>query len=351
MIQRESRGELLRLICMLMIVMHHFAVHCLYPHILTCTEPGDIGEILVLLTHAYIFIGVNCFILLSGFYGIRVSIKSFFRLYMILSFYAILTSILGGGNILCALRAAVMPFSALLPSIGNSEYWFIKDYIALYFISPILNVAKENMNEKHYATICVLLLILQVYFGDITSLIDTNRGYSLLNFILLYMIGGYLNRFFIMKKMQDMRNKSAIIFICAGLLWGFATIMKAYNCAIHFPKWHPWAYNNIIIIITSVAFFMFAMSFSIKSKIINWLASSCLAVYIIQENYLFDYKWFASGVPYFDISSPAIKLGYWICISVLFMISALLLDKIRVGIQYPINILVQKIEQKVRLVI
>lgn len=93
-VRRNSSIELLRIVLMLLIVVHHGIVHGLG---LTALSPKFNSVLLfnpenspiILLVNALCIVGVNCFILISGYYGIRFSKKKLWYLISILLFYSI----------------------------------------------------------------------------------------------------------------------------------------------------------------------------------------------------------------------------------------------------------------------
>lgn len=79
--QRDSNLELLRIVAMSMIVIYHIFVHGI--------SPVYVGSHSILTVWYVPFIfGVNLFILISGYYGIRLSWKSFLSLMWIIVFYS-----------------------------------------------------------------------------------------------------------------------------------------------------------------------------------------------------------------------------------------------------------------------
>lgn len=116
--------------------------------------------------------------------------------------------------------------------------------------------------------------------------------------------------------------------------------IQSYNLSF----WEPYAYNNIFVIISAVAFFMFIMSFKFKSNFVNWIATSCLAVYLIQDGGIFKYVWLNQ---YANASNPIINILFWLSISLVFFICAILFDKIRIIILQPVWVFFYKFEPKI----
>ena len=84
-LQRQSNIESLRIVLMFFIVLHHFIVHAAEPDLLysTTIDPSiAVGAIL----NGFLYMAVNCFILISGYFGIKFKLKGVVNLYLILFF-------------------------------------------------------------------------------------------------------------------------------------------------------------------------------------------------------------------------------------------------------------------------
>ena len=147
------------------------------------------------------------------------------------------------------------------------------------------------------------------------------------------MIGAYIGKYVTADTLYQRRWMWFLIYLASGLLWGVFTMWQAYSDRLPLPAphWITWSYNNPILLICACCFFMFMMSFRFKSQVVNWLASSALAVYILQEGVIrYDYIGMLA-----DRYSPAAMIGIWIACSVVFFVSALLFDKLRVLLFRP----------------
>ena len=336
--KRESNGELLRLLCMLMIVIHHFVVHALYPNVLNLNVIGHTWDNHVLLfTHCFFFIGVNCFVLLSGYYSIRLKPKSVINLWAIIVFYALLKivekwiglSLRGAGDVFIwnNISQVLLPFS-------HTTYWFIMCYIALMLLSPLLNAAIDTFDKRQYQRMLLFISIMCVYFGYTWKLPNMNdSGYTTLQFVWLYLIGGYLRNYCTTDWMQRNRWRTFGVYIGCSLLWGVLTLLKSIQPITNFrvPFWHPFTYNNPLVMGGCIGFFLFVMSFSFKSRLVNWLSTSVLAVYLVQEG-VFHYHWL---IEWGESWTPMVKILMLPLFSIVFLFAILLLDKGRQLLMKP----------------
>ena len=88
-LSRDSNIELLRLVCMFFIVCHHFCVHAVFPETLDSDVPLSQGVVLSTIIEGFLFIGVNCFVLISGYYGVKLKKKSLLNLWLTCAVYGL----------------------------------------------------------------------------------------------------------------------------------------------------------------------------------------------------------------------------------------------------------------------
>lgn len=338
---RDSNAELLRIISIFIILLHHFCVHALYPEVLRLDIQGKSWDShFLLFIHAFLYIGVNCFILISGFYGIKTKWHSLLTLYLIYAFYNLMHPIIRIIPPLLHGEGFVLPYPlkdiimrTLFP-FSHGHLWFMDCYLALFFVAPLLNVAITALHRKQHLYILCLLTFLHTYCGNFWHLSFNPNGYTLANFVYLYMIGAYIHKYLTSDYIDNYRWRWLCLYIISGLLWGICSMMKAYKGVfpIHIPHWYTFSYNNILLLLTTVFFFLFILSFHFKSKAINWVAASTLGVYMLNEM-VFGYKWIKLYAHRF---SPLENLVLWFSVSAGFFVFAIAIDKCRELLTKPI---------------
>lgn len=138
---RNANIELLRIVSMVLIVLFHFSVHGTWP------EGGPLAsDTAVEMLSFGGKLGVNCFVLITGYFMVhghlkvqsllRVMLQTWFYSFAILAISAIAQPDLVTPE---RLREAVTP-------ITSGEYWFITCYLALMVASPFLNVLYRNLS-------------------------------------------------------------------------------------------------------------------------------------------------------------------------------------------------------------
>ncbi len=188
--KREIGIEVLRLLSMLLIVCQHFMNHGGF-----IKNAG--GETVFLnLLNVLFSPTVNVFILISGYFSWRSSSfkkGKLLALYLQVAFYSILTAFFVG---LFFDGVTVSNIKIFLPIISR-EYWFFTAYFLLLLLVPYINAMLGAISRGMHLGLAVATLAvgyLASHF-DIQSVLSLNSGYSLIWFVLLYIVGAYLGRY------------------------------------------------------------------------------------------------------------------------------------------------------------
>ncbi len=132
--KRDGGVELFRCLLMMVIILHHC---CLF------------GSVPRSLAACFLFpltmIGVDCFVAISGWYGINFSWKRFFRIWFTMAYYIVLVYELGWlAHQLGWLEA---------PPPKRPPWWFAYSYLCLMLIAPILNIVIKTLSNEPKALI------------------------------------------------------------------------------------------------------------------------------------------------------------------------------------------------------
>lgn len=337
--ERESNIELLRLVCMFMIIWIHFTGYS----IMECSEhyalQTGFASMLPQLIHGLCWCSVNTFILISGYFSIRPKAKSFFNLYLVCAFYAGILYVIhlyatGSHLNRWVVYNTLMPFGLWKTS---SNWWFIPNYLILYILSPILNKVIDNISKREFQYFLLLQAIVVFYFGWYRNEAWNGMGLNFINFIFLYFIGRYLALHYDRAKFFA-NGGGAIIWLLFGLLTGIISwLVNTYKLTI------PWMiftnqYNSPLCIVAAIGIFMSFKSLHIKhSKFINWLAASALPIYLVHNNFYIGadklYK-FVTNV--YDTMPMIVAYAILLGVSIALVIGIPIIDKLRLLITNPI---------------
>ena len=280
---RASNIELLRIVSMIIIVFYHIITNSVVPNFsneMYLTKP------LISILH----LGVICFVLISGYWGIKFSLKSFFRLVLYCSFYSVLTYIIS-----IVIRpdsfSIVEAFKAVIPY----QWWYIPVYLCLFLLTPLINIPLESGSKQIKLFLILVLGIISIGFGQFVPSLVT--GKNPINFVLIYYLGNFIKTEVHLKHILTSSQLfliylllTAFVFLSIWLTDMYVPHMSDALFKIFFP------YNSIGLLIISILFFTVFIRLTISSKLINWIASSTLAVYLLHENrFLGHYMYDAIG--------------------------------------------------------
>ena len=212
---------------------------------------------------------VNMFILISGYFGIKLKLKSIIRLCLLLLFiyvpFYLVRSVLTHDFV-------IETFISKFFVISNAGY-FIQCYFMLMILSPILNTFVEKYGRDVLKWV-VVFFILEFWFSCIMGIdaFGYNHGYSIIHFVLIYLIARCIKLY-----EPDLLKIKRGVWVL-GYIMCTAIICLMYVCGIDFS----WDYSNPVVIVSSICTFLPFLYMSYYNKAINWIAGGTLAVYIIQ---------------------------------------------------------------------
>ena len=279
---RHSGMELLRIMAMALVVLTHTDFWALgSPTAETCAS--DMVRVAYQYYVEFIsIICVNCFIFISGWFSIRSSVKGFINLSFQILFYNLLIYLVCAiiGYTTCGLRN-------FLEHLNVFVHWFLAAYVALYLLSPILNVFVEHAGKRQAKITLALFVILDVLLGWARDYLYFMGGYSLLHFMVIYLIARYIRmyggKFFSMNKKWDVTIYLFITLLMPTLLVvSYYVSSSVWYYSNHLLFW----YNNPLVIISSIYFCLFFTKLTFRSSVVNFIAASSFAVYLIHTDTL-----------------------------------------------------------------
>lgn len=262
--ERNSSFELLRLLCIFgIIIMHTFAG--------IDTSASPLNMAMHVLVNSLFNTGVTCFILISGYFGIKFDLKKLIRLDMMIIFFTVAGTILVGDFGIKALIKSCIP-------VISRQYWFITCYFALCILAPYLNQIPERLSREQFRNLLlVLLLIFSVIPTFTTYDIMQDAGKGLVDFVMIYLIGRYLARYYDKKTWSNgklllgIALSTGIVFLLDGALTvksGVIYSTFARDC-------------SIFIIFSAVLIVLLFSGMHFTNRAINRIAGNVLAVYVL----------------------------------------------------------------------
>lgn len=270
---RQSNIELLRIIAILFVLLDH--ANGMIIGLPTKTDFNDSlsASATKIFFDSLAIGGVDIFVLISGWFGIHVSLKGVARYVFQVAFLLLL--LLSCFCIYDHSYLTVDNIKATLCLYGG--YWFIIAYLGLYLLSPVLNAFVETASKRQFQILLVSLYIFQCYFTWLTGYIDYYGGYSITFFCLLYLTARYV-RLYPIKIIDD---KGFAIF-CGITI--FMTLLVSVSLYFTGTAFRMLRYDNPLVILSSLCLLTTFSKLQMQSAIINRLATACFAVYIIHFN-------------------------------------------------------------------
>lgn len=282
---RSSNLELYRIVCMLMIVAHHYVVNS------GLTSQGGLlredftsgNSFFLSLFGAWGKTGINCFLMITGYFMCtsKITLRKYLKLLAQVYFYKLLLFpifLAFGYESLSPFRITklVMPFWGLTDR-------FISCFIAFYLTIPFLNILVQNLNKRQHEMLLLLALCFYTILGSIPSF-EVRFNY-ITWFGIIYFIASYIRMYpyYIYEKRS---------------LWGWISLVSVVLAIISilclrifFREKAGMGYqfvsdsNKIFAVTIAVSSFLWFKNLNIKySKIINSAGAATFGVLLIHAN-------------------------------------------------------------------
>lgn len=320
--KRKSNFELLRIVAIIFITIHHLLINgvdlCGYNKAFSISK----DSCLAVLLNSLCFCGVNIFILISGWFGIKHIIKNIIRLLFDCAVYGLVACLV---YLLC-IKGTLNIFD-IFNSVKFTNGWYVPNYIWLLLVSPIIEKSLFDIDLKTFRIWIFILSVCQIYLGYYLKFVDVN-GYSAINFIYLYYIGRYLrlesqNIFY-----KKYVNYGILLWFLTGVMQCFIFIAIAYmHDSIESIRF--WSYNNPLVLLESVFIFTFFSTIKIKSNLINFFATSILGIYLISSNSLVTPIRNNLAVYFFNVGGYGLLILYALLLVIILGFIIIIVNKLR----------------------
>lgn len=278
---RDSNLELYRILCMLMIVAHHFVVNSG----LTAadgplsTNPDNANSVFLRLFGMWGKTGINCFLMITGYFMCvsKISFKKLFKLLLQIYFYKLLlftVFLIAGYEAITIKRIVklVMPFWGFKSN-------FTSCFIFFYLTIPFLSILVQHLSKRQHQLLLLLTLTCYTVLGSVPTF-DITFNYVTW-FAILFFIASYIRLY--PSRLFERKQ-----------LWGWlalVSVMTAMASVILMRKLLSNDYflvsdsNKFFAVLVAVCSFLWFKNLNIKqSKIINAIGGSTFGVLLIHAN-------------------------------------------------------------------
>lgn len=321
---RQTNIELLRIFSMLMVLVIHYNVgtNGQTTHEMVMSEPLKFVGIASLKSLS--FICVNCFIIISGYFGIRWKRKSLCNYLFQIAFWGGMIHIIAVGLGMANFSIKHLADNMLLFLVHGN--WFFVSYLALYMLAPIMNAYIEKVETRQLGWMVLAFYSFQTLFGWIfKNCIEFSQGLTFVSFMGLYLLGAYLKRSdlkcFGWKSSRDLAMYAGVGAICV--------IISMISNYIGFEK-DIYSYISPLQILQTIYLFLFFKKIHVRSKYdksILFFSTSAFAALLMHswdgvQIYRFGLLWIDNNLFF-----PFVFTMLYI---VIFFVVACCLDKIRI---------------------
>jgi hypothetical protein len=324
--KRDSNMELLRIVSMVLVLITHACYVSLGPPTQADITASYSSSIMRSLSESLSDVGVNTFILISGWFGIRSRLSRFVEFIFQIYFLEVLLY-------------AMMKVLGLTGTIGidgwielfffrYGTYWFIKAYIVLYIFAPLLNAFVENCSRKQLQFFLISFYIVQTIYGFYINIGWFSNGYSPMSFMGLYLLARYMRLYPSWFAKFD-KSVDVTLYFLVSLITALCSLSMTY----FFGKVGTVLFQNScpLMIISSVYFFLFFTKISFQNNYVNWVSASCFAAYLVHCSPFIFYPYYINIIKcWFEKESIAPFLLYTSGLIAFFFIFSILFDKVRI---------------------
>lgn len=316
----------MRIFAMMLILLWHIK-----DHFMPSNSWGGGGEVNLLLSLTQIFISfhVDLFILITGYFGIKHPKNSFLRILTICMFYALIL------NLLNLYISGEIKWTEILLPMSGSPWWFLKVYMLIVLVSPILEVFVKHATKRHFYGILAVAAFIDMYMGFALQIAPYyNHGYDIFNFVFLYLLGRTLHRED--KIITGFQSRpwliTLVLLVCCVIRWKVQPF--------HSEIWYD--YNSPLCILMAVCVFCLFQHIHVPEhfgKPIMFLSSSAISVYLITDYHGLRptiANIFLSGLTVFE-NSLALSCLYIIAFMLFTYILCCLFDMLRITLNRVIG--------------
>jgi len=325
--QRSSNLELLRIVAMLMVLGTHLLTAVIRDEVVANPAERYWVKFLTQWMCYLTWTCVNLFVLISGWFAVRPTCRKVASYVFNVLFFAV-------GILVVALimgKVELTEETVLSAFVWVKYYWFLGAYLVLMIFAPALNVYCETCSRRQLEIVLLSFFGVQFLYDctyPLHSFSMFGEGYSPISFFGLYLLGRYMRLynpgFTRMSKWMDL-----------GLALGIITVFTAICVPLTGAVRMHWIvatclYTSPNVLLTTIFIFLFFSKLRIQSKIVNWLAASALAVYLLHTHFCVIGEYFKplGKRLWFETSGMQFVLGVMLFL-VFWFAAAVILDQLR----------------------
>ncbi len=305
MAKRQSNFELLRILSMVLVISHHFAVHGGF----VFYAPEVSGNVWFLqLLSVGGKLGVNFFVMISGYFLITTrgfNWRKAAKLWLQIFFYSVVIYAIACGTGLTSYSPNGL-LRACLPVLSK-QWWFASAYFVLYLVSPGINWVLGKLKEKAFRWVLIVVGFFWCVVPVLVWLPERTR--DTLWFVYLYALAGYLRLYTVPGSC-----KKWMALGLAALVLAYGSVMyKLLDMAAFAVKYEILYLNMFDPLALLTTLFLFrgfaALDLGYRPRI-NQAATVTFGIYLIHDSDFFRYPLWRDLARCADFADSGLLIPY-----------------------------------------
>ena len=300
---RNSNIELLRILAMFAVIFLHINEYAA-----PVANDNSYVKFLFVFLESCCISAVDIFVIISGYFLSNKNDRSVGKALGLIFLFSFFNVFFYLWDVLNELDVFVI--NVFVRKLIPTSY-FVTLYVVLYYLSPFVNRLIDALADKECRNLMILLfLVFSLYATGVDLLSECSssvwygvspvgiwgnqQGFNIVNFLFLYVVGAYIRRFELPKRLDCL--KVPLWLLCILLIFVWAIICEHLH--IHGLR-SAWVYHNPFVILSAALLFVIFRSINIKSKVVNFFAKSAFPVYVIHPFLLKKIAWSDVGTSLF----------------------------------------------------
>lgn len=234
-------------------------------------------------------------------------------------------------------------FDSFFPTLTQTN-WYMTTYIIFCFVAPFLNIIIEKINQKNHF---IMMFVMVFLYLTINFLDSYPYGSYLTIWITIYISIAYFKKYC----QSFCNNMKANIILLIGAFLGYLCLLLLTNYLglknqFFMKMMLKWNKNaNIFAILFCFASFNIFRKFRFKNRIINYISSLSMLIYLIHENHLFR-TYFRPAIwqwIYLNFGYDHILLWVLLYVLFLFVTSSCIAILYKIILERPVHFVADKI--------
>ena len=316
---RKSNVELLRILCMAIIVLNHYVSRR------GIVETYDVFNLNNNIGHLFRSTGYPAlvsFVLISGYFMAgegKFKTKRIVSLLVQVVAFTLICLLIGEFVLHIPLNADMIIKSVIPYLYGYDTYWFVGPYLGMCLLAPFMDLFINSTNIRQYKLFLLLSIILVFGISTYRPFSMSNERNGILTFVILYAIAGFIKKY----KSENEISKSKLLVIITGL-WALSYSTYPIGHLLNFELFNNMILdmNNIFSLVIGVSFFLLFLKIDISTnRFINYIAGSTFGVYLFHENFILrEWIWGTAVQREAYYSSPLFVVHCFLTVLVIFIV-------------------------------